>query len=270
MLRPKPGRATKAPTIFEEGGLLVRELLGLCSHNPPSRVSQLSMHQSFPTLQRAWPAELALPLQSSMTPTLPSDAATLHEHNPFPTAPVRFQRFLDQIDVMSSLVKPKKISLLGDNGKTYAFLCKPKDDLRKDARLMEFNSMINKLLKKESAARNRSLHIRTYAVVPLSEDSGLIEWVPNVVVLRNVLNSIYQARSIQTWSAQLKNFFDRIRSYSDDKAGEAFEKECMPQFPSVFHEWFLETFPEPSAWFRARLGYSRTAAVISIVGFVLG
>lgn len=42
------------------------------------------------------------------------------------------------------------------------------------------------------------------------------------------------------------------------------------RFPSVFHEWFLETFPEPSAWLRARLAYARTAAVISIVGFVLG
>lgn len=41
-------------------------------------------------------------------------------------------------------------------------------------------------------------------------------------------------------------------------------------FPSIFHEWFLENFPEPSAWHRARLAYSRTAAVISMVGFVLG
>lgn len=44
----------------------------------------------------------------------------------------------------------------------------------------------------------------------------------------------------------------------------------LARFPSVFHEWFLENFPEPSSWHRARLGYSRTAAVISMVGFVLG
>jgi serine/threonine-protein kinase ATR len=58
---------------------------------------------------------------------------------------------------MSSLQKPRKITVYGDDGATYAFLCKPKDDLRKDARLMEFNSMIIKFLKKDSEARKRGL-----------------------------------------------------------------------------------------------------------------
>jgi serine/threonine-protein kinase ATR len=41
-------------------------------------------------------------------------------------------------------------------------------------------------------------------------------------------------------------------------------------FPPVFHEWFIETFPEPSAWLASRLAYGRTAAVMSMVGFILG
>ena len=63
------------------------------------------------------------------------------------------------------------------SGKTYGLLCKPKDDLRKDCRFMEFNMMVNRLLKKDAAARKKQLHIRTYAVVPLSGDSGIVEWV---------------------------------------------------------------------------------------------
>lgn len=58
---------------------------------------------------------------------------------------------------MSSLQKPRKITVWGSDGKQYPFLCKPKDDLRKDARLMEFNSMINKLLRKDSESRRRNL-----------------------------------------------------------------------------------------------------------------
>lgn len=38
----------------------------------------------------------------------------------------------------------------------------------------------------------------------------------------------------------------------------------------MFHEWFVETFPEPSAWLASRMTYSRTAAVMSMVGFILG
>jgi serine/threonine-protein kinase ATR len=65
--------------------------------------------------------------------------------------------FDDQILVMSSLQKPRKITVRDSHGRSYGFLCKPKDDLRKDARLMEFNSMIIKLLKKDSDARSRKL-----------------------------------------------------------------------------------------------------------------
>lgn len=65
--------------------------------------------------------------------------------------------FHDEIQVMASLQKPRKITVDGDDGVSYAFLGKPKDDMRKDARLMDFNSMINKLLKTNSESRRRQL-----------------------------------------------------------------------------------------------------------------
>lgn len=40
---------------------------------------------------------------------------------------------------MKSLVRPKKITILGSDGKKYPLMCKAKDELRKDARLMDFN-----------------------------------------------------------------------------------------------------------------------------------
>jgi serine/threonine-protein kinase ATR len=58
---------------------------------------------------------------------------------------------------MNSMQKPRKITVRGSDGARYPFLVKPKDDLRKDARLMEFNSIINKLLKKNADASRRQL-----------------------------------------------------------------------------------------------------------------
>lgn len=58
---------------------------------------------------------------------------------------------------MRSLAKPRKITIQGSNGQIYMFLGKPKDDLRKDARLMDFNAIINKLLKANSESRRRQL-----------------------------------------------------------------------------------------------------------------
>lgn len=40
--------------------------------------------------------------------------------------------------------------------------------------------------------------------------------------------------------------------------------------PTVFREWFLTSWPEPSAWLSSRLAYSRTLAVMSMIGYILG
>ncbi|SCV68802.1 BQ2448_923 [Microbotryum intermedium] len=286
-------------SLIDVGLKLVDELLGLCNYSLEKNNPHPRLHKDFPQLHRLAPTDLIIPLQSSLNVTLPSQSQSRKTmtHQPFPERLPSFKDFDDAITIMSSLQKPRKITVIGSDGMHYSFLCKPKDDLRKDARLMEFNSMIIKLLKKDSDARGRRLGIRTYAVVPLNEDCGLIEWVPHVVVLRGVLNKAYQAKGIAPWSPELKKTFDTIRSNPKEianrfvnevqkKSVSRFQSTtglvvwaesficalylCIHSFPPVFHEWFLETFPEPSAWLRARLAYSRTAAVISMVGFVLG
>ena len=42
---------------------------------------------------------------------------------------------------------------------------------------MEFNGMINRLLSKDPAGRARKLRLRTYAVICLNEECGVLEWV---------------------------------------------------------------------------------------------
>lgn len=105
---------------------------------------------------------------------------------------------------MSSLIRPKKLSVYGSDGATYSFLVKPSDDLRKDARLMDFNGMINKLLKNDSDSRRRNLYIRTYAVVPLSEECGLCEWVNNTVPFRTIIHKYYHPRGLHIHVSRLE------------------------------------------------------------------
>lgn len=73
-------------------------------------------------------------------------------------------------------------------------MLKPRDDLRKDYRLMEFNGVVNRFLQDDPETRRRRLYIRTYSVLPLNEECGLIEWVPNLVGLRPILMHIYKQK----------------------------------------------------------------------------
>ncbi|WVR00045.1 hypothetical protein IAU59_007187 [Kwoniella sp. CBS 9459] len=117
----------------------------------------MSIESNFAYVRTALPTRMILPLQDALTCALPTTADTVLSHNPFPTTPVEIAGFDDRVDVMPSLQKPKKLVFIGSDGRKYPFLCKPHDDLRKDARLMDLNSMINKLLKSATESRRRQL-----------------------------------------------------------------------------------------------------------------
>lgn len=53
--------------------------------------------------------------------------------------------------------------------------------------MMELACILNRILAREPEARRRRLYLRTFSVVPLTEDCGIIEWVPNTTGLRHIL-----------------------------------------------------------------------------------
>jgi len=137
--------------------------------------------------------------------------------------------------------------------------------------MMEFNAMINRLLSTVPESRRRKLYIRTFAVVPLTEDCGMVEWVPNTRGLRHILQDIYitlgkfdRAKT----NSQMKKIYDTCHGKMPDDV--MLKTRILPMFPPVFHKWFLTTFSEPAAWFRARVAYAHTTAVWSMVGHIVG
>jgi serine/threonine-protein kinase ATR len=253
---------------------MASELLSLCDFPiaADSPIKTLTVSKNFPQFRKLGTSPMILPIQESLTVALPAAAIADSDFQPFASNPPTFREFIEEIDVMSSLAKPRKIVILGTDGQKYPFLCKPKDDLRKDARLMDFNALINQIFKANSESRRRQLHVRTYAIVPLNEDSGILQWVPNTTPMRSFLLNLYKTRkNLSYWLPCMHETFKRIKARTrDSEAGELFVKEILPLFPPIFHEWFLEAFPEPSVWLARRLVFTRTAAVGSIIGWILG
>lgn len=86
------------------------------------------------------------------------------------------------------------------------------------------------------------IDIRTYSVVTLNEECGLIEWVPNTIGLRNILIKLYHNRDIPIYvsllllltilltsdrlhlqTSEVQKNLDKARADSRN-AGEIFEK----------------------------------------------
>ncbi|KAH8834205.1 hypothetical protein DL96DRAFT_1579811 [Flagelloscypha sp. PMI_526] len=247
-------------SLVQQSRKMTEELLILCDAEIDS-IKKGSLRMSmFPNLAKIGKCDLIIPLQQSLTASLPPAGSKQGTHKPFPSSLPTFNGFAEEIEVMESIARPRKI------GSHTPFLGKPKDDLRKDARLMDFNSIINKLLKTNSDSRRRNLRIRTYG------KCGFIQWVPNTTAFRRLLEKLYKNSVGRTfWSDEVGKQFKKIDLNMDVKqARDIFTTQLLPMFPPIFKEWFRETFPEPKAWFTARTAYGRTAAVMSMVGFILG
>lgn len=100
--------------------------------------------------------DLIIPISSSMTISMPLNGQPFVTHAPFGKL-AKLCGFAENIEVLNSLQRPKKVTMIGSDGKRYIFLCKPEDDMRKDSRLMELNAIINRLLKKNGDSRRRDM-----------------------------------------------------------------------------------------------------------------
>ncbi|KAL2643558.1 hypothetical protein R1flu_011145 [Riccia fluitans] len=277
LARSSLGQEREKTVLFSQFAGLIDQMIRLCMYSGQPKAKTVSLSTEFGYLKRMMPVGVIMPLQRALTVTLPPRGLTDINYNPFP--PAEFSTIAgigDEIEILASLQRPKKVVLLGSDGLEHPFLCKPKDDLRKDARMMEFTTMINRLLQKDPKSRRRKLYIRTFAVIPLTEDCGMIEWVLHTRGLRHILQDIYVACGKfdrQKTNPAIKRIYDQHQAQKgSDKVSDAemFRSKILPMFPPVFHRWFLNTFPEPAAWFQARVAYAHTTAVWSMVGHMVG
>ncbi|PRD29055.1 UNVERIFIED_CONTAM: atr [Trichonephila clavipes] len=281
-----PTRSKRCKQIFQEAILLnpalgkfindttrlADKLIDLSNKNVGD-ANKLSINDNFSSLLKLvddkYFSPVMLPSQTQMIVTLPNGYVSNSNHNAFPFTPVYIKGFEDTVEVFPSLQKPKKLIVKGSDGKLYPIMCKPKDDLRKDCRLMEFNNLVNRYLKIDPEARKRQLYIRTYAVVPLNEECGLIEWVPNLHGLRLILSKLYRLKGMFVTGREIRAMMPSKTATYEEKLN-IFKTKFLPRFPPVFHEWFKIIFSDPTAWYHARLAYARTTAVMSMVGYIVG
>lgn len=258
-------------SMIRQGERLSGQLLMACNSGEfhGNRTIWASLYKDLGFVQKqCLPSPLAVPVERVLTATLPTLTDNVRTHKAFSRDVVTLQEFKDEVMVLSSLQKPRKLTAVGSDGNYYGLMCKPKDDLRKDQRLMEFNSMINRSLKRDAESSRRQLYIKTYAVTPLNEECGIIEWVDGLKTLRDILLALYKAQGISVNYREIELYCEEACK-SESKL-PFFTEKVLGQFPPVFHKWFVQQFPEPSTWFAARLRYTRSCAVMSMVGTILG
>ncbi|CAG8459304.1 17347_t:CDS:10, partial [Acaulospora colombiana] len=209
---------------------------------------------------------------------------------------VYIQSFDEAVVILPTKTKPKKLILRGSDGKQYGYLFKGLEDLHLDERIMQLLQITNDLFRREKQSRQRNLRARNYAVIPLGDHSGMIQWVENATQMfllykkwqhREHFATILQNNNEPSTTPQRPSdmFFEKI--------GKALKKEGWAPTTSrrnwphiVLRSVFLELLSEtprdllekeiwsscasPTDWWKKSTSLSRSLAVMSVIGYVIG
>ena len=102
-------------------------------------------------------------------------------------------------------------------------------------------------------------------MIPVNEECGLIEWVDHTIPYRNILLSIYEKKGLATSNRKLKELISLSIPPKD-----LYLKHLLPRYPPVFYEWFMVQFSAFESWYHAKLLFASSAAVFSVLGYIIG
>lgn len=180
-------------------------------------------------------------------------------------------KFDNILTVISSKQRPRKLSVKGSDGKDYQYILKGHEDIRQDNLVMQLLGLVNTLLADDPECFKRHLDIQRYSATPLSPKSGLLGFVPHS-----------------------DTFHMLIREYREGKILLNIEHRIMlqmaPDYENLTHLQKIEVFTyaldntrgqdlyrvlwlksrSSEAWLDRRTQYTRSLAVMSMVGYILG
>lgn len=181
-------------------------------------------------------------------------------------------RFASEICLVGGINCPKKVVAIDSEGKAHSQLVKSEDDMRQDAVMQQVFGVANDLLLDDPATRKRSLSMVRYNVVPFSPSSGLVEWVNDTTPLADYLYGPKnpEGRRARACYRECQRVLEDAQLTRDlDQQRKAYDK-CLSSFRPCMNRFFLEKFLDPAVWFERRLAYTRSVAVSSIVGHIVG
>ena len=185
---------------------------------------------------------------------------------------VKISSFSKKLTVLNSKQHPRKIVIYGNDGKEYPFLLKGHEDIRQDERVMQLFGLINTLLSKDSDTKEKNLFIKRYPVIPLSHNTGIIGWVSNCDTLHQLIKEYRQINKVplNIEHRLMAKFNPKFDSSLSMTKLEVFKYALYNTLGIDLYKVIWNKSQNAEDWLEKRTNYSRSLAVMSIVGYILG
>lgn len=200
----------------------------------------------------------------------------------------------NNVAILPTKTRPKKLVFYGSDGKAYTYLFKGLEDLHLDERIMQLLSITNTMMARDSENNdNQTYRARHYSVIPLGPRSGLISWVDNVTPLfalykrwQNREAAILSAKTNKTVNVLRPSelFYNKLNPLLKEAGiSTDFRKEWpVSILKQVLQELSAETPRDllwrelwcssvsPEQWWQMTRRYSYSVAVMSTIGYIIG
>ena len=162
------------------------------------------------------------------------------------------------------------------------------EDLRQDEGVMQIFGLVNNLFTRNNITSRKNLSIQLYNVMPLSENVGLCQWLHNCDTLDHLINTHRRNKKIpisleENLIVELAPSFACSKSLKNTEIiYHALKQLTLVQKVNIF-ESVIENTPgndlaeilwhkssNAESWLERRTNFSRSLAVMSIVGYVIG
>ncbi|KAI6230300.1 Non-specific serine/threonine protein kinase [Aphelenchoides fujianensis] len=270
----------KIKEIVEDYKFLAERLMKLAKQEKPKKSLLLDLGESYGDLLRFFdpacsarcfppPAKKPRGPAESLPRLIPLLFAYLKD--PFAEITpdvITIQRIERKVHVMDTKEIPKRLDMRGSDGRLYSVLCKPHDDLGKDACFMDLVTMLNARLPSNKHTRNADLRIRTFGVLPLQEQGGLIEWVNGMATLGDCLRAAGSTSplALSIAAEELQKAQKRKKS---EQALEYF-RQCCKHSELAMSKCIRSRASDPAAFYRLQRRFTTSTALMCAVGFVVG
>ncbi|XP_033630103.1 serine/threonine-protein kinase SMG1-like [Asterias rubens] len=212
---------------------------------------------------------------------------------------VTIASFDNSVNILPTKTKPKKLVFHGADGKRYPYLFKGLEDLHLDERIMQFLSIVNTMFARNKRQEASLYHACHYSVTPLGPRSGLIQWVDGATALFGLYKRWQQREAIA--AAAAKSTGSSTGQPQVPRPSEVYYKKMKPaleekglseQTPrkdwpvnvmrTVMQDLMKDTPSDllarelwcssgsSSEWWHITQAYSRSTAVMSIIGYIIG
>ncbi|XP_041362847.1 serine/threonine-protein kinase SMG1-like [Gigantopelta aegis] len=209
--------------------------------------------------------------------------------------------------ILPTKTKPKKLVLIGSDGRRHPYLFKGLEDLHLDERIMQFLSIVNNMFTTASKGNRQLYKARHYSVTPLGPRSGLIQWVEGATPLFGLYKKWQQREAVAQALKQLSAgtssqgstappnqpniprpsevYYSKLTPALKEKGIETLDnrKEWpLSVLIKVLKELISETPNDllarelwcassgASEWWQITQNYARSTAVMSMIGYIIG